>query len=135
VSGNVPPLISNLFPQDTMIFVNPSGGISFNASSPSGFTINTNGIHLTLNGTDVSGSLSISGSASSKNVTYSGLQSNSVYTASIRVTDVSNLTVNASLQFQTMWYGLLTPTYLWEAEDWDFTNGMYINNLNLCNSS
>src|SRR5437016_5718552 len=121
VSGNVPPLISNLFPQDTMIFVNPSSGISFNASSPSGFTINSSGIHLTLNGTDVSGSLLISGSASSKNVTYSGLQSNAAYTASISVTDVSNLTVSASIQFQTMWLGVLPPTYLWEAEDWGFT--------------
>ena len=95
VSGPVPPVISNLFPQN-MIFVNPASNITFNVSSPSGFTINNSGIHLTLNGTDVSGSLAISGSASSKNVTYSGLQSNSTYTVSISVTDVSNLTVNAN---------------------------------------
>ena len=73
VSGPVPPVINNLFPQN-MIFVNPSSNLSFNVSSPSGFTINTNGIHVVLNGTnDVSGSLAISGSASSKNVVYSGL--------------------------------------------------------------
>ncbi len=59
-----------------MIFVSPSSGINFNVSSPSGFTINTNDIHLVLNGTDVSGSLAISGSSSNKVVTYSGLQSN-----------------------------------------------------------
>jgi len=62
-------------------------------------------------------------------------QSNTAYTASISVTDASNLTVNASIQFQTMWLGVLPPTYLWEAEDWDFTNGMYINNPDLCNAS
>src|ERR1019366_5173829 len=61
VSGPVPPIISSLFPQN-MIFVNPSDGISFNVSSPGGFTINNSGIHLVLNGTDVSGSLAISGS-------------------------------------------------------------------------
>ena len=33
-----------------MIFVNPSDGISFSVSSPSGNTINTNGIHLKVNG-------------------------------------------------------------------------------------
>ena len=133
VSGPVPPVINNLFPQ-SMIFVNPASNISFNVSSPSGFTINNSGIHLILNGTDVSGSLVISGSASSKNVTYSGLQSNSTYTVSISATDVSNLTVNASTFFQTMWFGIQPVTYLWEAEDWDFTNGMYINNPDLCNA-
>ena len=134
ISGPVPPIISSLFPQDTMIFVNPSNGISFTATSPSGFTINNSGIHMTLNGSNVSSSLVISGSASSKNVSYYGLQSNTTYAASISVTDVSNLTVNANIQFQTMWLGLLPPSYLWEAEDWDFTNGMYINNPALCNA-
>ena len=135
LSGPTPPVISALFPQDTMIFVNPTSGITFTASSPSGFTINNSGIHLTVNGTNVSGSLAITGSASSKNVAYQGLQSNSTYTASISVTDVSNLTVNANIQFQTMWFGVLPPTYLWEAEDWDFSSGMYIDNPDLCSAS
>jgi hypothetical protein len=135
VSGPVPPVINNLFPQN-MIFVNPSSNLSFNVSSPSGFTINTNGIHVVLNGTnDVSGSLAISGSASSKNVVYSGLQSNSTYTVSISVTDVSNLTVNASTYFETTWVGIEPVTYLWEAEDWDFNSGVYINNPDLCSAS
>jgi len=135
VSGPAPPVISSLFPQDTMIFVNPTSGISFTATSPSGFTINNSGIQVILNGTNVSGSLVISGSASSKNVAYHGLQTNSAYTAAISVTDVSNLTVNATIGFQTMWYGLQPVTYLWEAEDWDFTNGMYIDFPDLCNAS
>jgi hypothetical protein len=46
-----------------MIFVNPSDGISFNVSSPSGFTINDSGIQLMVNDVDVSGSLAISGSS------------------------------------------------------------------------
>ncbi len=133
VSGPVPPVISGLFPQD-MILVNPSNAISFNVSSPSGFTINNSGIHLTVNGTDVSGSLVISGSASSKNVTWTGLQSNLTYTVAISATDVSNLTVNASTYFETMWYGIQPVTYLWEAEDWDFSSGMYIDNPDLCNA-
>jgi hypothetical protein len=135
LSGPTPPVISALFPQDSMIFVNPTSGISFTASSPSGFTINNSGIHLTVNGTNVSGGLAITGSASSKNVAYQGLQSNSTYTASISVTDVSNLTVNATIQFQTMWFGVLPSMYLWEAEDWDFSSGMYIDNPDLCSAS
>ena len=132
-SGSVPPVISSLFPQH-MIFVNPTNGISFNVSSPSGTTINTNGIQLVVNGTNVSSSLVISGSAASKNVAYLGLKSNLTYTVSITVTDAFNLTVNASTYFETTWVGILPVTYLWEAEDWDFNSGMYINNPDLCSA-
>ena len=86
-----------------MIFVNPNDGLSFNVNSPSGFTINNNAIHLTVNGSDVSGALVISGSASSKNVSWSGLQSNQTYTASISVTDSAGLSVNANTYFETTW--------------------------------
>jgi len=134
ITGSVPPVINNLFPLN-MIFVNPSDGLSFNVSSPSGYTINNSGIHVVLNGADVSASLAISGSSSNKNVTYSGLQSNLTYNASITVTDSSNLTANATSYFETTWVGVPPLIYLWEGEDFDFANGSYINNPVLCNSS
>jgi hypothetical protein len=135
VSGPVPPVITNLFPVNTMIFVNPADGISFNVNSPSGFTINNSAIGLVVNGVDVSGSLAISGSSSNKSVSYHGLQSNAVYTASITVTDAFNLTVSASTYFETMWAGIQPVAYLWEAEDWDFNGGMYLDNPDLCSAS
>ena len=124
ISGPIPPVVSSLFPQN-MIFVNPADGLSFNVSSPSGFTINPSSIGLTLNGTDVSSSLQVSGSSSNKTVTYHGLQSNTVYNASITVTDAFNLTAGASTYFETTWVGTPPVLYLWEAEDFDFTNGMF----------
>ncbi len=133
ISGPIPPVISSVFPLN-MIFVNPSDGITFNVSSPSGFTINSNGIHLLVNGVDVSGSLAISGSASNKNVAYYGIQSNLTYTASITVTDAFGFTASASTYFETTWVGVPPIVYLWEAEDFDFTNGMYINNPDLCST-
>jgi hypothetical protein len=133
ISGPIPPVISSLFPLN-MIFVNPSNGITFNVSSPSGFTINSNAIHLVVNGVDVSGSLAISGSASNRSVAYYGLQSNLTYTASITVTDSFNFTVSASTYFETTWVGIEPVTYLWEAEDWDFNSGVYINNPDLCSA-
>jgi len=134
ISGPIPPVISNIFPLD-MIFVDPSDGITFNVSSPSGFTINTNGIQLVVNGLDVSGSLVIGGSTSNKNVAYSGLQSNQTYTASITVTDSFNFTASASTYFETTWVGIEPVHYLWEAEDFDFDSGMYLNNPDLCSAS
>src|ERR1019366_4858666 len=133
VSGPIPPVISSLSPLN-MIFVNPSDGISFNVSSPSGFTINSNAIGLVVNGVNVSGSVAISGSSSNKNVTYHGLQSNQTYTASITVTDAFNLTASASTYFETTWVGVPPVVYLWEAEDFDFTNGLYYDFPILCNT-
>ncbi len=131
LSGSLPPVISNVFPRN-MIFVNPADGVSFNVSSPSGFTITNAGIHLTLNNTDVSGSLAISGSTSNKTVTYQGLQSNLTYNASITVTDSFGFTASTTSYFETTWVGIAPIIYLWEAEDFDFTNGMYINFPQLC---
>lgn len=134
VSGPIPPVINNFFPLN-MIFVNPSDGITFNVSSPSGFTINNTGIQLVVNGVDVSANLAISGSASSKTVAYYGLQSNLVYTASVAVRDAFNLTASASTYFETMWVGVPPLLYVWEAEDFDFTNGMYLDLPTLCGTA
>jgi hypothetical protein len=134
ISGSAPPVISSLFPQN-MIFVNPNDGISFNVSSTSGNTINHSGVHLVVNGTDVSGSLVFGTSGSSTNVSYHGLQSNLTYTASITVTDSVNFTASANTYFETTWVGVPPVKYLWEAEDFDFSNGLYINNPALCSVS
>ena len=133
ISGPLPPVISGLFPLN-MIFVNPSDGITFNVSSPSGFTINNSDIHLVVNGLDVSGSLAISGSSSNKNVAYYGLQSNLTYTASITVTDTFNFTASANTYFETTWVGVPPVVYLWEAEDFDFSNETFLNNPDLCSA-
>lgn len=134
VSGPVPPVISDFFPLN-MIFVNPNDGITFSVSSPSGFTIDSSGIHLAVNGADVSASLAISGSASNKSVAYYGLQSNLVYTASVTVTDAFNLVAGANTYFETTWVGVPPLVYLWEAEDFDFTNSMYLDFPVLCGAA
>ena len=133
VSGPIPPVVNNLFPLN-MIFVNPNDGLSFNVSSPSGFTINNNAIQVVANNSNVSAGLVFSGSASSKNVTWSGLQSNTTYTVSITATDSFGFSVSANTYFETTWVDTPPIMYLWEAEDFDFTNGMYINNPILCST-
>jgi hypothetical protein len=133
-AGLSAPVIANVLPQN-MIFFPPSNGFNFTVSSPSGSTINNNAIHLSLNGVDVSGSLAISGSASNKAVSYLGLQSNTTYNASMSVSDVFGLSASASTYFETTWIGIPPILYLWEAEDFDFNSGMFIDNPDLCNVS
>jgi hypothetical protein len=133
LSGPLPLSVNNLNPQNE-IFVAPSNGVSFDVTSPSG-NINTNAIHLVLNSVDVSSNLAFSGSSSNWTVFYNGLQSNSAYTVSITATDSFNFRASANTTFQTTWLGAQAPTYIWEAEDWDFSSSNYINNPDLCNTS
>lgn len=138
LTGPIPPVIANIYPQN-MILVPPSSGVSFSVTSPSGHVINTNAVHLVLNGVDVSTNAMMTGNTANNtstnvNVFYSGLQSNLAYNVSITVTDSFGFTANASTHFETTWRGVQAPTYLWEAEDWDFTNGMYYENPALCNA-
>jgi hypothetical protein len=131
VSGPLPPVITDLFPRN-MIFVDPADGVTFQVSSPSGFAINEDGIHLTLNGVDVSGDLVVEGSATDRSVAYHGLESNTTYTASVSATDSFGFSVAADTYFETTWVGIDPIVYLWEAEDYDFGGGMYINDPELC---
>ena len=125
ISGPVPPVLSNLVP-GSILLASASAGLSFTVSSPSSTPINNSGIHVTLNGTDVSTNLVITGTATSKNVAYAGLASNQTYGVSITVTDTVGLSISSGMIFDT-----ISPQFVWEAEDFDYTNGLYIDNPQL----
>jgi hypothetical protein len=122
ISGPSAPAIGNVSP-GAILLANAANGISFTVNSASGTPINNADIEVTVNGTDVSSSLTITGSATSKNVSYSGLQSNQTYSVAITATDTLGLTASSSFSFDT-W----SPVYLWEGEDYDFNSGQFIDN-------
>jgi hypothetical protein len=121
ISGPVPPQITQVYPGNLLF---ASNHISFNINSPSSSPISTSNIHLVVNGTDVSSGCTFSGSTPNIGVTYNGLALGvSAYTASITVTDAFNFTASTTMKFDT-----INPAYVWEAEDYDFTNAQYLNN-------
>ena len=115
------PVIANVYP-DGLKLMEPASSFSFTASSAN-TTINNSGISLVLNGTNVSAQLQITGSSTSKNVTCPGLASNMAYTAVITVKDANGTTATSTINFDTF-----SPTVLWEAEDYDFNGGQFIDN-------
>jgi hypothetical protein len=114
------PVISNVYP-DGSILMQVTNKLVFSASSASA-TIPTNGVHLTLNGVDVTSSLVIAGSSTSKSAIYTGLKTNMAYTAVVNVTDANGSSATSTIYFDTF-----QPSFVWEAEDWDFNKGQYIN--------
>ena len=115
-----PPVFSNLYPDGTRL-LQTTNKLAFTVTSA--VPINSSGVSVTLNGVDISGSLVITGSGTtSVNVTYPALQPNAVYTAVISVTDTANLTSLKNVVFDTY-----APSFSWEAEDYDYGSGQFIN--------
>ena len=128
LSGPTAPSIGSLVP-GALLLANPANGISFIASSASGTAINDADIQVILNGSNISPYLVITGGATSKSVSYSGLKSNETYTVAIQVTDTLALSTSAGFTFDT-W----SPLFLWEGEDYDFNGGQFINDPVLSSS-
>jgi hypothetical protein len=125
--------ITGLYPNGTNMF-QPSSTLSFTASSPVGVTNVT--VHLTVtslytgqsfirNLSSQSG-LIITGPNTAQNVS-ANLNSNTLYSATIQVQDANGNTANQTVSFDT-----ITPSYTWEAEDWNYTSngtsGLFIDN-------
>ncbi|MDB6019144.1 MAG: hypothetical protein JWR19_3633 [Pedosphaera sp.] len=116
-----PPVISNLYPNGSVL-LQATNKLSFIANSAA--PINGSGISVILNGVDISGSLVITGSGTTNvSVSYSGLQTNQAYTAVINVTDTVNLSSILNVSFDTY-----VPSFVWEAEDYDYGSGQSVNN-------
>jgi hypothetical protein len=125
--------ISGIYPNGTSQF-QPATALTFTASSPLGVT--TVSVQLTSTNIQTGASsvrtlslgngLSTTGSSLSYTVS-APLGSNTVYGALIQVTDANSQSASTTVNFDT-----ISPTYTFEAEDWDFTSngisGLYIPN-------
>ena len=116
VNGTLP-IAANVYPNGQTQFQG-TNTLSFNAISSAG--IGTNSIVVTLNGTTLS-NLVITGSSTNWHVSYTGLQPNSLYTATITFQNLAGAGYTTSISFDTY-----SPNnYQWEAADWDYTtNGV-----------
>src|SRR5262249_28861812 len=114
-----PPSISNIKPDGTVL-MQATNKFSFTAVASSAIT----NVQVFVNGTDVSSSLVIAGTSTSNSVTYPSVQSNKLYSVSITVKDANNLSASVSRSFDTF----DPANFTWEAEDYDFGGGLYIDN-------
>jgi hypothetical protein len=119
ISGPTAPNILNLYPSGTLL-MQGTNKLAFTVTA----SVNITNVQVILNGTDVSGSLSIAGSSTSNSVIYPALQSNKLYSVTVTVKDANNLSSTVSRNFDTF-----DPnSFTWEAEDYDFNGGSYIDN-------
>jgi len=119
-SINEPPQINNLSPTNNAMFASANTGLSFSATTTSPNNILASGIHLNLNGTDLSSALTIGGNGTNRTATYAGLTSNTVYNAQLVVSDQAGHATTNFFVFDTF---NESNALMIEAEDYNFNGG------------
>jgi len=123
------PQVVNRVPVSNKNFHPPTSGISFTATTLGGNGIDPSGIHLVLNGVDVSSNLTISGITNSRSVSYSGLVSNKLYQARIVLAETGGKTSTNEFYFDTFSEAYVTSSAvkMVEAEDYNYDTAGFQN--------
>ena len=117
----VPPTVNNIAPANGTVFADASAGFSFSTSAGlGGAPINASGIHLSVNGADVTSSLNISGTGP-YNVNYPNLFTNNFYTVVISVTNTAGGGSVRTVNFDTVNPG----NFYVKATDFDYNSGQW----------
>ena len=125
-----PVFIGDIYPDGIFQF-EPAPALTFRAASVNG--INPGGISVQLTGTNLLGAhystnltssygLTIGGASTSRTVS-APLVTNVLYKVVIKVTDASGNSATNTGSFDT-----ISPAYTFEAEDFDYNGGNYLNN-------
>ncbi|MBU6399854.1 MAG: hypothetical protein KGS61_06010 [Verrucomicrobia bacterium] len=124
------PQVVNRSPAADANFYPAASGLTFTASTLSTNAVLTNAIHLLLNGTDVSSSLVIGGSATNATVAFNGLESNAVYNASIILSNATGQATTNTFAFDTFSEAFLDSpgVKVVEVEDYNYSGGQFQDN-------
>ncbi len=121
--GSQNPALLSSYPTGLHPF-EPTNHFTFTIGPASGSAITSGNIHLSLNGYDATSLMTLTSGASN---TWTGsipVASNAVYTAVIRVTNMTSLSSTFTVNFDTF----TQNNFMWEAEDFDFNGGQSIDN-------
>ena len=115
------PSITNVYPNGTNMF-QPSATLTFTASSGTGLTnvvVDLTATNLYTRSVILSHYTTASGLTIAGSSVSAPLSGNTLYGATITAYDVSGSTTISEV------FDTVSPVYTWEAEDFDYTNGLY----------
>ncbi|MGC3957360.1 MAG: hypothetical protein QM813_05190 [Verrucomicrobiota bacterium] len=131
--ASTPVAVTGLYPNGLSL-MQGTNSLNFTVNSAAG--INTSGIKVVVNGTDVSGSLVIGGTANNRTVSYTGLPVDptlvananlNAVTLGLQVTD----TAGYSATNVVIYDAFNTANFTWEAEDYDYADDVFAGPANL----
>jgi hypothetical protein len=116
------PILVSSYPNSVQPF-EPTNKFVFTVGQGGGSAIGAGGVQLILNGTDVTSRVSFTSTATNWTGAIS-VTTNGVYSAVINVTNSTHLSSSFVINFDTF----SQNNYMWEAEDFDFNGGSFIDN-------
>ena len=121
--ANLPPVITDLRPDDTANFLPALTKLEFKVSDDK--ALSDEKIAIVLNGTRITSTngLTLTGTGNTRQATFSSLASNTDYTVTIEVTDSDNVATTKTIYFDT--FGSQNTTI--EIENYNFNGGQFIN--------
>ena len=122
-TGSPNPKLISSYPTGSHPF-EPTNKFSVTVGPAQGSVISTNGIHLSLNGVDVSGELSFSAGVSNQWTATVPVALNTIYQAVVLVTNTTSLHSTFTINFDTF----SETNFMFEAEDYDFGGGQFYDN-------
>ena len=114
--------VTGVYP-DGVTMLQGTNTFAFTAANPT-YAIDSTGVKVTLNGVDVSRQLNFTGTPNLRNVSLPIVPNFAHYTAVITVTDANTNVATVTVYFDTF----ASTSFNWEAEDYDFENGQFIDN-------
>ncbi len=122
-TGSPKPALVSSYPTGTRPF-EPTNHFSFTIGPAAGSPINSSGIHLKLNGADVTTQLSITAGSGNTWTASIPVSSNKIYSAVVSVTNTTSLSSQFNINFDTF----SQTNFMVECEDFDFNSGEFIDN-------
>jgi hypothetical protein len=102
----------------------PTNAFTFSVGPASGSAISASGIHLTINGADVTSRLTLTPGTNGSFTGTIPIALNAQYTAVLNLTNTTSLSSSYSFSFDTF----SQTNFMFEAEDFDFNGGQFIDN-------
>lgn len=123
VPDKIAPTLSDIHPAAFANFLPSSTEVTFTATDDE--ELADSSLSITLNGTTYTSEngLSVTGKGNTRSGTLGNLEINTDYTATLQATDAEGSTTTRTIYFDTF----LTSNRVIEAEDYDFEDGLYIN--------
>jgi hypothetical protein len=118
-----PPTISDIVPANNTLFYSASSPVSFSAATVSPNQIAPANVRLILNGSEVSGQLTVGGTATARTATFSGLTPNNLYNAQIIASDQAGRATTNAFAFDTF---VESNGVVIEAEDYNYEGGRFL---------
>jgi len=124
-AGGGAPVLLSTSPEDGTPFHNPADGFSFTVVNTA-FGVDGTGVKVSVNGQDRTADLVISGNSTNLHGELNGIFApDRIYQVQLQLTDLASNVLSSSVHFQTF----AESHYVFEAEDWNFDGGNWLDDI------